>query len=52
MSRDTAKVRQAVQLERQRLSQAKLLVEQELKKEFSLKTLKCFLKKLSAATNG
>lgn len=50
LGRDTAKVRQAVQLERQRLSQAKLLVEQELKKEFSLKTLKRFLKKLSAAT--
>lgn len=45
---DAAKVRQAVQQERQRLSQAKQLLEEELNKEFSLKTLKRFLKKLSA----
>jgi transposase len=50
--RDLEKVRQAVEQERQRLSQAKLLLEQELDKEFSLKTLKRFLKKLSVATNA
>ena len=49
--RDLEQVRQAVVQERQRLSQAKLLLEQQLGKDFSLKTLKRFLKKLSAATN-
>jgi transposase len=49
---DLEQVRQAVMQERQRLSQAKLLLEQQLGKEFSLKTLKRFLKKLSVATNG
>ena len=44
-------MRKAVVEERQRLSQAKLLLEQQFGKEFSLKTLKRFLKKLSAATN-
>lgn len=47
---DTVKVRQAVQQERQRLSQAKQILEKELDKEFSLKTLKRFLKKLNADT--
>lgn len=47
---DREKVRQAVEKERQRLGQAKLLLEQELEKEFSLKTLKRFLKKVAAAT--
>lgn len=46
----TPTVREVVQQERQRLSQAKLLLEQELNKEFSLKTLKRFLKKLAADT--
>lgn len=46
--KDADKVRKAIQQERQRLGQAKLLLEQELDKEFSLKTLKRFLKKLSA----
>ncbi|MGV3585470.1 MAG: helix-turn-helix domain-containing protein [Adhaeribacter sp.] len=50
--RDLEQVRQAVVAERQRLSQAKLLLEQQLGKAFSLKTLKRFLKKLSAATNA
>lgn len=50
-ARDLEQVRQVVVAERQRLSQAKLLLEQQLGKEFSLKTLKRFLKKLSAATN-
>ena len=49
--KDTAQVRQAVQAERQRLGQAKLMLEQQLNKQFSLKTLKRFLKKLSAATS-
>jgi len=51
-ARDLEQVRAAVVAERQRLSQAKLLLEQQLGKEFSLKTLRRFLKKLSAATNG
>jgi transposase len=50
--RDMGQVRRAVTQERQRLGQAKLLLEQQLGKEFSLKTLKRFLKKLSAATNA
>ena len=52
LQQDAPKVRQAVEQERQRLSQAKLLLEEELNKQFSLKTLKRFLKNLSAATNG
>jgi len=51
-ARDLEQVRKAVVEERQRLSQAKLLLEQQLGKGFSLKTLRRFLKKLSAATNG
>ena len=47
---DKEKVSQAVQKEGQRLSQAKLILEQELEKEFSLKTLKRFLKKVAADT--
>jgi transposase len=50
--RDIGQVRWAVTQERQRLGQAKVLLEQQLGKEFSLKTLKRFLKKLSAATNA
>lgn len=50
LAQDTEKVKKAVQKERQRLSQAKLLLEQQLNKDFSLKTLKRFLKKLSADT--
>lgn len=48
---DTEKVRKAVQEERQRLSAAKHLLETELDKSFSLKTLKRFLKKTTVATN-
>ena len=51
-ARDMVQVRWAVTQERQRLGQAKVLLEQQLGKEFSLKTLKRFLKKLSAATNA
>jgi len=46
-----ATVRQAVQKERQRLAQAKTILEKELNKQFSLKTLKRFLKSLTADTN-
>lgn len=49
---DREKVRRAVQKERQRLSQAKLMLEEELGKEFCLKTLKRFLKKMAADTKG
>jgi transposase len=45
---DAAKVRAAVQKERQRLAQAKVILEKELNKQFSLKTLKRFLKSLTA----
>lgn len=47
IEQDADKVKQAVQQERQRLSQAKILLEQELDKEFSLLTLKRFLKNLT-----
>ena len=48
---DLTAVRRAVQDSRQRLSLAKDELEQELGKEFSLLTLKRFLKKTVAATN-
>lgn len=51
-AQDEATVRQAVQKERQRLAQAKVILEKELNKQFSLKTLKRFLKSLTADTNG
>ena len=43
---DAAIVEKAVQKERQRLAQAKLILEKALNKQFSLKTLKRFLKSL------
>lgn len=49
---DAAKVKLSVQAERQRLSQAKLELEKGLGKEFSLKTLKRFLKNLAAPIEG
>lgn len=49
---DEDKVRAAVQSERQRLSQAKRLVEEQTGKTFHLKTLKRFLKNLSADTSA
>jgi transposase len=49
-AQDAVKVRQAIQKERQRLSQAKVILEKELNKQFSLKTLKRFLKNLTADT--
>jgi transposase len=45
---DHDKVREAVKTERQRLSQAKRLVEEQTGKTFHIKTLKRFLKNLSA----
>lgn len=42
----------AVKEERQRLSQAKVLLEAELGKQFSGKTLRRFLKNLTAAASG
>jgi transposase len=47
---DQAKVRKAVEKERQRLKQAKRMLEEELEKKFSLKTLQRFLKKVAAGT--
>ena len=49
---DEQKVKAAVKKERQRLSQAKLILEQEMDKSFHLKTLKRFLKNLSADINA
>jgi transposase len=49
---DAAKVREVVQKERQRLAQAKVILEKELNKQFSLKTLKRFLKSLTADINA
>jgi len=52
LEKDKEGVRQAVEAERQRLSQAKRLVEEQTGKTFHLKTLKRFLKNLSADTNA
>ncbi len=48
---DAATVREIITEERQRLSRAKELLEQKLNKTFSGKTLKRFLKSLTAAIN-
>lgn len=48
---DTESVRKAVQANRQRLSIAKAELQQDLGKEFSLRTLQRFLKSLTQATN-
>jgi transposase len=45
-------VKNAVKEERQRLSQAKRIIEEQTGKEFDLKTLKRFLKNLTADTNA
>ena len=50
--KDAEKVKAAVKKERQRLKHAKDDLEDELNKEFSLKTLKRFLKNLSAGGNA
>jgi len=49
---DALIVRAAIAGERQRLSRAKELLEQRLNKTFSGKTLKRFLKNITAATNA
>lgn len=49
---DQAKVKAVLRKERQRLKQAKEELEQSLDKRFSLRTLKRFLKNLSAAGNA
>ncbi|MDO1452001.1 helix-turn-helix domain-containing protein [Rhodocytophaga aerolata] len=48
---DEARVREVVQKERQRLAGAKVILEKELNKQFSLKTLKRFLKSLDPKIN-
>ena len=48
---DAAIVREVIVEERQRLKQAKELLEEKLNKRFSGKTLRRFLKSLTAATN-
>jgi len=50
--RDQAKVRAMVQQERQRLKLAKEALEEALGKQFSLKTLKRFLKNVAADGNA
>ena len=50
--RDGEAVRKAVKKERQRLQRAKEMLEKELDKSFSLKTLQRFLKNLSADGNA
>lgn len=49
---DEATVRRRVTEDRQRLSKAKELLEMDLNRKFSLKTLKRFLKNLSADSNA
>ena len=49
---EALKICETVKQERQRLSQAREILEKELDKNFSLKTLKRFLKSITAATNG
>jgi len=48
---DGAKISETVRQERQRLGQAKEILQKELDKNFSLKTLKRFLKSITAATS-
>ena len=50
-TKDAEKIKAAVKKERQRLKHAKADLEKQLDKEFSLKTLKRFLKNLSADGN-
>jgi len=49
--RDSAGVRTAVTQEQQRLNVAKAVLEEQLNKRFSAKTLKRFLKSVTAAIN-
>lgn len=48
IEKDRSIVEQAVKSDRQRLNQAKILIENQTNKQFSKKTLQRFLKKLSA----
>ena len=48
---DTEVVKEAIKVERQRLTQAQNSISEQLNKEFSVKTLKRFLKSLSAGIN-
>ena len=45
---DEIVVREAIKVERQRLTETQVIIAQKLNKEFSTKTLKLFLKSLSA----
>jgi len=49
---DLAQIKKRVQENAQRLKIARLILKEELGREFSTKTLKRFLKSLIAATNG
>lgn len=49
---DAERVRQVVSSERQKLANAKAILEKEFGKEFHIKTLHNFLKALAADTNG
>ncbi len=51
-SEDFAIIKEAVQEERQRLSQAKLMIETALGKQFSQRTLTRFLKVMTAVTSA
>ena len=50
-AQDLAQIKQTVQENAQRLKIARLLLKEELRREFSTKTLKRFLKSLTADTN-
>ena len=50
--KDTARIEEAVKSNRQQLKLARVEAQTALEKEFSLKTLKRFLKKTAADTNG
>ena len=52
ISADLAIIKESVQEERQRLSQAKLLIETALCKQFSHRTLTRFLKVMTAVTSA
>ena len=51
-SKDEAIIIKAVKEERQRLGQAKKMIEEQTSKSFSKRTLQRFLKNLTANTNG
>lgn len=49
--KETALIEQVVKTERQKLENAKIILEKELNKSFNIKTLKNFLKTLAGDTN-